>query len=215
MKLIQELVEDVQFITEGSAAEKKYFIEGPFLQSNIANKNKRYYPEHIMDKEVGRYVQEFVEQRRAFGELGHPTGPIVNLDRASHMITSLVKEGTNYVGKAKITATPMGNIVKSLLDEGAKLGVSSRGLGSLKLNREGVNEVQEDFYLATAADIVADPSAPDAFVRGIMEGKDWMFMNGKWQERDYDQAKQLIEQANRRQMQEIQIRLFEQYLNTL
>jgi hypothetical protein len=215
MKILKELVEDVQFITEGAATEKKYFIEGPFLQANIVNRNKRFYPEHIMDREVGRYVKEFVNERRAFGELGHPSGPIVNLDRASHMIQTLVKEGTNYVGKAKITNTPMGNIVKSLLDEGAKLGVSSRGLGTLKMNRQGVNEVQEDFYLATAADIVADPSAPDAFVRGIMENKEWMFVNGKWEEQQYDEARKLIEQANRQQLQEIQIRLFAQYLQTL
>ena len=168
MKLISELVEDVEFISEGDGATKNYFIEGVFLQSNIKNKNGRLYPKEIMKKEVGRYMKEYVDSKRAFGELGHPEGPGINLDRVSHMIVSLKENGDDFLGRAKIMDTPMGKIAKNLLDEGAKLGVSSRGMGSMIANKEGVNEVQGDFYLATAADIVADPSAPDAFVRGIM-----------------------------------------------
>jgi hypothetical protein len=160
-------------------------------------------------------MKEYVEAKRAFGELGHPEGPTINLDRVSHMITSLKEDGNNYVGRAKIMNTPMGNIVKNLIDGGAKLGVSSRGLGSLKTTNEGINEVQDDFFLATAADIVADPSAPDAFVQGIMENKEWMFINGSWTYQNMDETRKLIEQTKSRQLQEVKIRAFEKFLNSI
>lgn len=215
MKLIKELVEDVQFIAEESNGKKNYFIEGIFLQSNIKNRNGRVYPRHIMEKEVNRYTRDYVNQKRSFGELGHPDGPTVNLDRVSHMITSLRPDGDNYIGRAKIMDTPMGNIAKNLLDEGAKLGVSSRGLGSLKLTQEGINEVQDDFFLATAADIVADPSAPDAFVQGIMEGREWMVVNGVWSYREVEQTRKMIESTNRQNLEEVKLRLFEKFLTSL
>ena len=215
MKLIKELVEDVQFIAEESNGKKNYFIEGIFLQSNIKNRNGRVYPRHIMEKEVNRYTRDYVNQKRSFGELGHPDGPTVNLDRVSHMITSLRPDGNNYIGRAKIMDTPMGNIAKNLLDEGAKLGVSSRGLGSLKLTQEGINEVQDDFFLATAADIVADPSAPDAFVHGIMEGREWMVVNGVWSYREVEQTRKMIESTNRQNLEEVKLRLFEKFLTSL
>ena len=170
MKLIKEVFDTTSFVVENKLGKgKDYFIEGIFLQSNIKNRNGRMYPEEVMDKEVGRYMESLVKQNRAYGELGHPDNPQINLDRVSHLIVDLRKEGTNYVGKAKIMETPMGNIARGLLDGGANLGVSSRALGSLQMNKEGVQVVQDDFMLSTAADIVADPSAPDAFVRGIME----------------------------------------------
>lgn len=215
MKLIKELVEEVQFIAEESNGKKNYFIEGIFLQSNIKNRNGRVYPRHIMEKEVNRYTRDYVNQKRSFGELGHPDGPTVNLDRVSHMITSLRPDGDNYIGRAKIMDTPMGNIAKNLLDEGAKLGVSSRGLGSLKLTQEGINEVQDDFFLATAADIVADPSAPDAFVQGIMEGREWMVVNGVWSYREVEQTRKMIESTNRQNLEEVKLRLFEKFLTSL
>lgn len=216
MKLIKELTEEVQFIPESTADGKKnYFIEGIFLQSNLKNRNGRVYPKEIMEKEVRRYMREYVDTKRAFGELGHPDGPSINLDRVSHMIVSLKEDGNNYWGKAKIMDTPMGKIAKNLLDEGAKLGVSSRGLGSLKLNNEGVNEVQNDFYLATAADIVADPSAPDAFVQGIMENKEWMFIDGVWTYQDIDETKKMIQNAKIQQLEEIKLRAFENFLHSL
>ena len=174
MKLISEIVENVQVITEGKS--KDLYIEGVFLQSEMANRNKRIYPKSVMEKEVSRYMKEYVESKRAFGELGHPEGPTINLDRVSHIITSLREDGNNYIGRAKILNTPMGNIVKGLIEGGAQLGVSSRGMGTLKEKEDGINEVQNDFYLATAADIVADPSAPDAFVQGIMENKHPFFV---------------------------------------
>jgi hypothetical protein len=213
MKLISEIVEDVQIITEGTS--KDLFIEGIFLQSEITNRNGRVYPKSVMEREVGRYMKEYVEAKRAFGELGHPEGPTINLDRVSHMITSLKEDGNNYVGRAKIMNTPMGNIVKNLIDGGAKLGVSSRGLGSLKTTTEGINEVQDDFFLATAADIVADPSAPDAFVQGIMENKEWMFINGSWTYQNMDETRKLIEETKSRQLQEVKIRAFEKFLNSI
>jgi hypothetical protein len=213
MKLISEIVEDVQIITEGTS--KDLFIEGIFLQSEITNRNGRVYPKSVMEREVGRYMKEYVEAKRAFGELGHPEGPTINLDRVSHMITSLKEDGNNYVGRAKIMNTPMGNIVKNLIDGGAKLGVSSRGLGSLQTTSEGINEVQDDFFLATAADIVADPSAPDAFVQGIMENKEWMFINGSWTYQNMDETRKLIEQTKSRQLQEVKIRAFEKFLNSI
>jgi len=215
MKLISELVEEVEFVSEGAGATKNYFIEGVFLQSNIKNRNGRLYPKEIMKKEVGRYMKEYVDSKRAFGELGHPEGPSINLDRVSHMIVSLREDGDNFIGKAKIMDTPMGKIAKNLLDEGAKLGVSSRGMGSMVANKEGVNEVQSDFYLATAADIVADPSAPEAFVRGIMENAEWMFVNGSWTYQNIDETKKLIEQTSRKQLEEVKLRVFENFLSNI
>lgn len=212
MKLISEIVENVQIITEGTG--KDLFIEGVFLQSELANRNNRIYPKSVMEKEVARYMKEYVESKRAFGELGHPEGPTINLDRVSHIITSLKEDGNNYVGRAKILNTPMGNIVKGLIEGGAQLGVSSRGMGTLK-ERDGVNEVQEDFYLATAADIVADPSAPDAFVQGIMENKEWMFVNGSWTYQNIDETKKLIEATKKKQLEEVKLRVFENFLNSI
>ena len=178
VKLISEAVEDVEYITEDKEnGEKNYKIRGIFMQADIKNRNGRIYPMEVLDEEVKNYNKKFVEQNRAFGELGHPEGPTVNLERVSHMITSLKPDGKNFIGEAKIMDTPMGKIVKNLMDEGAKLGVSSRGMGSLK-QKGGANVVSDDFYLATAADIVADPSAPNAFVEGIMEGKEWVWNNG-------------------------------------
>ena len=168
------------------------------------------------DKEVKRYIKEYVETKRAFGELGHPDGPSINLDRVSHMIVSLKEDGNNYIGRAKImTETPMGRIVKNLIDEGAQLGVSSRGMGSLKVNKEGVNEVQDDFYLATAADIVADPSAPDAFVRGIMEGKEWMMVEGRFVERHYDETRSVIQKASLKDLDAVKIQVFENFIKQI
>jgi hypothetical protein len=178
MKLIAEVVEDVKYITEVKENGKKdLYIEGIFLQCEIANRNNRKYSFPIMEKEVKRYNEQYVQKGRALGELGHPEGPTINLDRVSHKIVELRAVGNNFMGKAKIMETPMGNIVRNLINEGVTIGVSSRGMGSLKLNKEGINEVQDDFYLATAADIVADPSAPDAFVNGIMEGVEWCWEN--------------------------------------
>ena len=207
MKLITENVQEIQYIKEAKEdGGKSYYIEGPFLQTEIKNRNGRMYRKEVMHREVDRYIKEYVNTKRAFGELGHPDGPSINLDRVSHMIVSLKEDGNNYIGRAKImTETPMGRIVKNLIDEGAQLGVSSRGMGSLKVNNEGVNEVQDDFYLATAADIVADPSAPDAFVRGIMEGKEWMMVEGRWMEREYDAAKSAIIRASARDLDVVQM----------
>ena len=178
VKLISEAVEEVEYITEEKEnGGKNYKIRGIFMQADIKNRNGRVYPMEVLDEEVKNYNKKFVEQNRAFGELGHPEGPTVNLERVSHMITSLKPDGKNFIGEAKIMDTPMGKIVKNLMDEGAKLGVSSRGMGSLR-QKGGANVVSDDFYLATAADIVADPSAPNAFVEGIMEGKEWVWNNG-------------------------------------
>ena len=178
LKLFSEAVEEVQYICEEREDGKKnYKIKGIFMQADIKNRNGRVYPMPVLEKEVAKYNKNFIQEKRAFGELGHPDGPTVNLERASHMITSLKPEGKNFIGEAKIMSTPMGEIVKNLMDEGAKLGVSSRGMGSLE-QKNGANHVRDDFYLATAADIVADPSAPNAFVEGIMEGKEWVWNNG-------------------------------------
>jgi hypothetical protein len=217
MKLITETVQDIQYIKEArEEGGKAYYIEGPFLQTEIANRNGRVYRKETMDKEVQRYIKEYVDTKRAFGELGHPDGPSINLDRVSHMIVSLKAEGNNYIGRAKImTETPMGRIVKNLIDEGAQLGVSSRGMGSLKVNKEGVNEVQDDFYLATAADIVADPSAPDAFVRGIMEGKEWMMVEGRFVERHFDVAKAAIRAAKSNDLEAVKIQVFENFIKQI
>ena len=217
MKLITETVQDIQYLSEKKEdGSKAYFIEGPFLQTEVANRNGRVYRKETMDKEVQRYIKEYVNTKRAFGELGHPDGPSINLDRVSHMIVSLKEDGNNYIGRAKImTETPMGRIVKNLIDEGAQLGVSSRGMGSLKVNSEGVNEVQDDFYLATAADIVADPSAPDAFVRGIMEGKEWMMVEGRFVERHYDVAKAAIKAAKSNDLDAVKIQVFENFIKQI
>ena len=178
LKLFSEQVEDVEYITEEKdGGDKNYKIRGVFMQADVKNRNGRVYPMEVLEKEVAKYNKNFVNEKRAFGELGHPDGPTVNLERVSHMITSLKPDGKNFIGEAKIMDTPMGKIVKNLMDEGAKLGVSSRGMGSLK-QKGGANVVSDDFYLATAADIVADPSAPNAFVEGIMEGKEWVWNNG-------------------------------------
>lgn len=217
MKLITEQVQEVRYLTEKKEeGGKAYYIEGPFLQTEIANKNNRVYRKHIMEREVQRYIREFVETKRAFGELGHPDGPGINLDRVAIMINSLKEDGNNYIGRAKVmTETPMGRIVKNLIDEGAQLGVSSRGMGSLKETKDGVNEVQDDFYLATAADIVADPSAPDAFVRGIMEGKEWMMVEGRWMSRDYEEARDAIKRTRSGNLQEQQIKVFQDFLRKI
>ena len=217
MKLICELQESVnyEFIEEGSDKPKQYFIEGIFMQSEKKNKNGRVYPLPILEKEVNRYVKEYVEPKRAFGELGHPDGPTVNLDRASHMIQSLVKEGKNFVGRAKILNTPNGQIVKCLIDEGARLGVSSRGMGTLKPDVKNAQIVQKDFYLATAADIVADPSAPNAFVEGIMEGREWIWDNGLLREQDIERARENILKASSRELEEVKLNEFKNLLSKL
>jgi hypothetical protein len=216
MRLIREVYEQTNTIVESKLGKgKEYFIEGIFLQSNITNRNNRMYSESIMDKEVGRYIKESVEKNRAYGELGHPDTPSINLDRVSHLIVSLRKEGTNYIGKAKILETPMGMIARGLLDGGANLGVSSRALGSLQTNNEGVQIVQDDFMLSTAADIVADPSAPDAFVRGIMESKEWVFVDGKFVEQHIEEAKRSIRKASSRNLEEAKIYAFQKFLSKI
>ncbi len=194
MKLIREEIEAVEVLYEENKGKKTFYIQGPFLQGDIKNRNGRIYESHILAKEVGRYNENYIAKNRAMGELGHPDGPTVNLDRVSHKITSLKQEGSNFVGKAKILETPMGRIAGALLNDGVTLGVSSRGMGSLT-NRNGVNYVGEDFMLATAADIVADPSAPDAFVQGIMEGKEWIWDNGLLKEKDVQASFDRIEKS--------------------
>ena len=216
MKLIREEIENVEVIVEERNGKKSLYIEGVFLQGDIKNRNGRMYPSNTLGREVARYNEAFVNKGRALGELGHPDGPTVNLDRVSHKIMSLRQEGSNFIGRAKVLNTPMGNIAKNLLDEGVKLGVSSRGVGSVSMNNEGVNVVGEDFMLATAADIVADPSAPDAFVDGIMEGKDWIWDGGvlreKFAEKTYKQINTL---ASSRELQENKLRLFQDFLGNL
>ena len=216
MKLIREEVESVEFIVENKNGKKAMYIEGVFLQGNIQNRNGRMYPMETLRKEVGRYNENHIQSGRALGELGHPEGPTVNLDRVSHKIVSLKENGSNFIGKAKILGTPMGKIAASLVEEGVKLGVSSRGIGSLKQTREGINVVGDDFMLATAADIVADPSAPDAFVEGIMEGKDWVWDGGilreKFVERTYREINTLTTQKN---LDENKLNLFNDFLSNL
>tara|TARA_B100000686_G_scaffold60369_1_gene64957 strand:- start:45267 stop:45920 length:654 start_codon:yes stop_codon:yes gene_type:complete len=214
MKLITETTEDIKYLKEESNGKTNLFIEGVFLQSDLKNRNGRVYPREIMQREVNRYVKESIDKKRAMGELGHPDGPTINLDRVSHMITSLREDGSNYIGKAKILDTPMGNIVKNLIDEGASLGVSSRGLGTLK-EKNGINEVQDDFVLSTAADIVADPSAPDAFVRGIMEHKEWVMVEGAWMEQEIDAAVRRIKRASSRELEEEKMAVFSSFMNKL
>ena len=216
MKLITETIEDVQIITEEKGGSKRLYIEGTFLQGELKNRNGRIYPINTLQREVDKYNEQFVQTGRALGELGHPDGPTVNLDRVSHLITSLVREGNNFRGRARILDTPMGNIARSLLDEGVKLGVSSRGIGSLKETRDGSRVVADDFMLATAADIVADPSAPDAFVQGIMEGKEWVWDNGILKESEIAHIKrQLDNAANRRVLEERKLSAFSSFLKTL
>ena len=215
MKLICELQESVEYeLIEEDGKPKKYYIEGIFMQSEKKNKNGRVYPLPVLEKEVNRYVKEYVVPKRAFGELGHPDGPTVNLDRASHMIQSLKKEGKNFVGRAIILDTPNGKIVKCLIDEGARLGVSSRGMGTLK-PVDKTQVVQNDFYLATAADIVADPSAPNAFVEGIMEGREWIWDNGLLREQDIERARNNILKASSRELEEVKLNEFKNLLSKL
>ena len=216
MKLIKEVTEEIKYISElnEETGKKSHFIEGVFLQSNLKNRNGRMYPKEVMQKEVARYTKESIDKKRAYGELGHPDGPTVNLDRVSHMIVGLKEDGDNYIGRAKILDTPMGRIVKELIDEGASLGVSSRGLGSLK-ERNGINEVQSDFMLATAADIVADPSAPDAYVQGIMENKEWTFVNGIFQEKEIEESKEMIRAASTKELEAVKLQVFENFLSKL
>jgi len=221
MLLICEKLEDVRILTEAREDGKKnYFIEGVFLQSSIKNRNGRMYPESVMDKEVSRYTKALIEQNRAYGELNHPPGPAINLDRVSHMIKSLTKEGKNYIGRALVLDTPMGKIAQNLIDAGANLGVSSRGLGSLQKDTAGLMVVQDDFQLATAADIVADPSAPDAFVKGIMENAEWVYdvAVGCWRAQDFveESRKEMKKMTVEKVLNPVnQVKLFERFINKL
>jgi hypothetical protein len=216
MKLITEEIEAVEVLTETINGKKTLYIQGPFLQTEVVNRNGRMYRMPVMEREVKRYTEQYVNKGRALGELGHPDGPTVNLDRVSHKIVSLHREGNNFIGKAQILSTPMGKIAESLLKEGVTLGVSSRGIGSLRENTKGYKEVGEDFMLATAADIVADPSAPDAFVQGIMEGKEWVWEGGMLREKMAQQTQKRINTlVDERRLQEHKIELFNQFLNSL
>ena len=214
MKLISEEISNAEYLVEETNGKKDYKIRGVFLQSDLKNRNGRVYPTDILNKEVKRYNAEFINKKRAFGELGHPDGPTVNLERVSHMITKLYPEGKNFIGEAKIMNTPYGKIVKGLIAEGAQLGVSSRGMGSLE-TRGGANYVKDDFYLATAADIVADPAAPDAFVEGIMENKEWIWDNGVLVEKNIDAWKREIESAKRNALAEAKVKVFANFLKNL
>mgnify|MGYP003307662339 FL=1 len=216
MKLISEEATNVEFLTETTkGGEKNYFIEGIFMQANTKNRNGRIYPREILQKEAKRYNTEFIQKKRAFGELGHPDGPTVNLERVSHMIEELQEVEQNFMGRAKILDTPYGKIVKNLIDEGARLGVSSRGMGSLKPVKDGIQEVQGDFYLATAADIVAAPSAPDAFVAGIMEGKEWIWDNGLLKETKIQEYKNQIKKSSKRDREQTLTKAFENFIVNL
>lgn len=214
LKLLTENIEDIKILTEDKDGKKNYYIEGIFLQGDLTNRNGRNYPISILEREVIKYNENFIGTGRALGELGHPDGPTINLDRVCHKITSLQREGNNFVGKAKLLETPMGKIAKNLLDEGVKLGVSSRGLGSMT-EKDGINYVGEDFMLATAADIVADPSAPDAFVSGIMEGKQWIWESGILKEVHLNKIKTTIDMATSHNLQERKIRAFATFLKGL
>ena len=214
MRLITEEVTQAKYIVEERDGKKNYAIKGVFLQSDVKNKNGRIYPKEILQKEVHRYNREFIEKNRAFGELGHPDGPTVNLERVSHMIKALHPEGNNFIGEARVLDTPYGKIVKSLIDEGATLGVSSRGMGTL-IQTGTANKVKDEFYLATAADIVADPSAPDAFVEGIMEGKEWIWNNGVLKEQEINELKLQADQKARNDRAEINAKVFESFLKKL
>jgi hypothetical protein len=218
MKLITELFEDMEYITEAKEnGEKEHYIHGIFLQAEKKNRNGRIYPLHIMDKEVTRYMNDIVKKNRAYGELGHPAGPQINLDRVSHIIVDLKRDGNNFIGKAKITDTPMGNIAKGLMKSGANLGTSSRGLGTLKPLRDGTMQVQDDFHLATAGDIVADPSAPDAFVKGIMENVEWVYDSAKetWHQEKLHEMKKKMHKMTMDQIEESKFSIFENYLSSL
>ena len=213
MKLITETIEDIEVLTEANTSGgKNYKIRGVFMQADIKNRNGRVYPVETLAKEVARYTKEFINKKRAFGELGHPDGPTVNLERVSHMITSLKPEGKNFIGEAKVMDTPYGKIVKNLIDEGAQLGVSSRGMGSIQQS-QGRNVVGKDFYLATAADIVADPSAPDAFVEGIMENKEWVWDNGILKSMEVEQYKEEIERTRRNKLAEVKANIFKDFIS--
>jgi len=215
MKLFCDINEEIQVLTEENEPGKKnYFIEGIFLMCDQKNRNGRVYTFEMMNRKVNEYNNSFVKQKRAFGELGHPEGPTINLERVSHMITDLYSDKKNFIGRAKIMDTPYGKIVKNLIDEGAKLGVSSRGVGSLE-EKNGVNYVKDDYQLATAADIVADPSAPEAFVRGIMEGKEWIWESGRLVEKDLEEIKRSIEKASSRKLEEAKIKAFEKFFRNL
>lgn len=214
MKLIKEINETVNYITEEADGKKVLHIEGPFLVAERKNRNGRLYEYNTMRKEVARYTEEYINKNRAFGELGHPDTPTINLERTAILIKSLKEDGTQWIGKARILDTPMGNIARNLIENGAQLGVSSRGMGSLKMIN-GVNVVQPDFYLATAADIVADPSAPGAFVQGIMEGKEWMLVDGKWTEVQLEQAIQQVRKASRKEIEQVSLQIFENFLKKL
>ena len=216
MKLIREEIESVEVITESKGGKKTLYIKGPFLQTETVNRNQRMYRLPVMQKEVKRYTEAYIDKGRALGELGHPDGPTVNLDRVSHKIVSLEQKGNNFIGKAQILSTPMGKIAESLLKEGVTLGVSSRGIGSISQNREGFMEVGEDFMLATAADIVADPSAPDAFVQGIMEGKEWVWEGGVLREKFVEQTKKAINTlVDQKRLEEHKLGLFDDFLKSL
>jgi hypothetical protein len=214
MKLISEEVQSAEYLIEETNGKKDYKIRGIFLQSDVKNRNGRVYPREILVREVNRYNKDFVERKRAFGELGHPDGPTINLERVSHMITKLTSNGKDFIGEAKIMNTPYGKIVKGLIDEGAQMGVSSRGMGSI-MNRNGVNYVKDDFYLATAADIVADPSAPDAFVEGIMESREWTWENGILKEKDIEAWKHQVRNAKQKALEEVKLKVFESFLKKL
>ena len=214
MKLISEEVASAEYLVEEKNGKKEYKIKGVFLQANIKNRNGRVYPREILVREVNRYTKEFINKKRAFGELGHPDGPTVNLERVCHMVKSLKPDGDNFIGEAKIMDTPYGKIVKGLIDEGAQLGVSSRGMGSI-MSRNGINFVKDDFYLATAADIVADPSAPDAFVEGIMESREWVWDNGVLKQVDIESWKKQIQEAKRTVLEEKKLNVFKSFLTKL
>ena len=214
MKLISEEVRNAKYVIEDNNGKKEYKIKGVFLQAEVKNRNGRVYPKHILLKEVKRYNKEFINKNRAFGELGHPDGPTVNLERVSHMVKRLYPEGDNFIGEAKIMDTPYGKIVKGLIDEGAQLGVSSRGMGSIE-QRNGASYVKDDFYLATAADIVADPSAPDAFVEGIMEGKEWVWDNGLLVEKDVEAWKMEMIRTERKKLDSKKLQIFDSFLKKL
>jgi len=217
MKLITEVIEEgFQYnLVEDKNGKKNYFIEGVFMQSEMKNKNGRIYPKGVLMKEVARYNQEYVGKNRAYGELGHPAGPTINLERCSHMIKELKEDGNNFIGKAKIMETPYGNIVKNLMDEGASLGVSSRGMGTLRPGKDGSQEVQKDFYLATAADIVADPSAPDAYVNGVMEGKEWVWENGIFKESIIAGHHDVISKASKKDLEQAKLDVFKNFISRL
>ena len=216
MKLIKELIEEenLQFITEEKDGEKRYYIEGVFMQADVKNKNGRVYGSNMLAEKVEEYSKNFIEKNRAYGELGHPSNPSINLERVSHRIISLRRDGSNFVGKAQVSSTPYGNIVKGLLEDGGKLGVSSRGLGSL-MKENGILKVQSDFLIVTPADIVADPSAPDAFVEGIMEGREWVWDNGIIREKTVEDYKEIVEKTSSKNLEMIKLKLFEDFLSKL